>query len=553
MEKERSGCDQDRALQPSDTIASTIAQSSASGRTESGIETGGNVAITESNIVDQQDAEPEMMGSQETVAPPSRLLLRYLYIGHFLARWGARMWEFSVALYFISLWPSSLLFAAIYGTVESASSALFGGVVGKWVDTSTYTKVLRIWLLTQNFSFLIAGGMVLVLLFHSNLKSTNFMAFISLVILICFSGAVGVLSALAGSIMIEREWVVVISEGHPPETLTQMNSVIRRIDLICKLFAPVASGFFVSFASLKASAVAFALWNFASVWLAYWLMNSVYSGIPALRESNRRRKQQIPSDGTKGRVSTLEGGTLHDEASVHGTEEKSLMRRKMNLIMNSSFMVSWRIYLRQEVVLPGVALALLYFTVLSFGTLMTAYLKWEGIPAYVIGIGRGISATIGITATLLYPLLHSRISTLRTGLWSIWCQWTFLIVCAASIWVQNKHLSVSMLMGGVATSRLGLWMFDLSVTQLMQDNVPECDRGAVGGVQNSLQSSMELMSGIMGIIISDPLDFWKLTLGSFLAATLAPILYSLHVYHVRKHLFHMEKLLIMVKWPRKSS
>ncbi|KAF8041961.1 hypothetical protein BT93_A0534 [Corymbia citriodora subsp. variegata] len=332
------------------------------------------------------------------------------------------MWEFSVALYFISLWPSSLLFAAIYGTVESASSALFGGVVGKWVDTSTYTKVLRIWLLTQNFSFLIAGGMVLVLLFHSNLKSTNFMAFISLVILICFSGAVGVLSALAGSIMIEREWVVVISEGHPPETLTQMNSVIRRIDLICKLFAPVASGFFVSFASLKASAVAFALWNFASVWLAYWLMNSVYSGIPALRESNRRRKQQIPSDGTKGRVSTLEGGTLHDEASVHGTEEKSLMRRKMNLIMNSSFMVSWRIYLRQEVVLPGVALALLYFTVLSFGTLMTAYLKWEGIPAYVIGIGRGISATIGITATLLYPLLHSRISTLRTGLWSIWCQ-----------------------------------------------------------------------------------------------------------------------------------
>lgn len=155
-----------------------------------------------------------------------------------------------------------------------------------------------------------------------------------------------------------------ISEGHPPETLTQMNSVIRRIDLICKLFAPVVSGFFVSFASLKASAVAFALWNFASVWLQYWLMSSVYSGIPALRESNQRRRQQIPTDGTEGRVSTLEGGMLHDEASVHGTEEKSLMRRKMNLVMNSDFMVSWRTYLRQEVVIPGVALALLYFTVL---------------------------------------------------------------------------------------------------------------------------------------------------------------------------------------------
>ncbi|KAI3414484.1 Solute carrier family 40 protein [Psidium guajava] len=549
---EGSGCDQNGAIQQSDTVAGAIARSTVSGRTESGVETGGDAAISEFNVVDRRDPEREMMGSQETVPPPSVLLVRYLYIGHFLARWGARMWEFSVALYFISLWPSSLLFAAVYGALESASTALFGAVVGKWVDTSTYTKVLRIWLLTQNFSFLIAGGMVMELLFHSNLKSTNFVAFISLVILICFSGAISVLSALAGSILIEREWVVVISEGHPPETLTQMNSVIRRIDLVCKLFAPVVSGFFISFASLKASAVAFALWNFASVWLQYWLMSCVYKGIPALKENNQRRRQQIPSDGTEGGVSVLEGGTLHDKADIR-MEEKSLMRRKMNLVMNSAFMVSWRTYLRQEVVLPGVALALLYFTVLSFGTLMMADLKWEGIPAYVIGIGRGISATIGIAATLFYPFLHSRISTLRTGLWSIWCQWTFLIMCVASIWVQNKHLSVYMLMGGVATSRLGLWMFDLSVTQLMQDNVPECDRGVVGGVQNSLQSALDLMSSVMGIIISDPRDFWKLTLASFLAVTLAAILYCLHVYRVRKHLVHMEKLLIMVKWCRKSS
>lgn len=53
---------------------------------------------------------------------------------------------------------------------------------------------------------------------------------------------------------------------------------------------------------------------------------------------------------------------------------------------------------------------------------MTAALEWEGIPAYIIGIGRGISATIGIAATFVYPILQSRISILRTGLWSIWSQ-----------------------------------------------------------------------------------------------------------------------------------
>ena len=58
----------------------------------------------------------------------------------------------------------------------------------------------------------------------------------------------------------------------------------------------------------------------------------------------------------------------------------------------------------------------------SFGTLMTATLEWEGIPAYTIGIARGISAGIGITATVVYPILQSHILTLRTGLWSIWSQ-----------------------------------------------------------------------------------------------------------------------------------
>lgn len=53
---------------------------------------------------------------------------------------------------------------------------------------------------------------------------------------------------------------------------------------------------------------------------------------------------------------------------------------------------------------------------------MTATLEWQGIPAYAIGIARGISAAIGIAATIVYPVLQSHILTLRTGLWSIWSQ-----------------------------------------------------------------------------------------------------------------------------------
>ncbi|CAN6169683.1 unnamed protein product, partial [Urochloa humidicola] len=135
---------------------------------------------------------------------PDASLLRRLYAGHALARWGARMWEFSVGLYMIRIWPGSLLFTAIYGVVESASVAVFGPMVGTLVDKLTYLQVLGVWLLVQSLSFIVAGVSVTTLLVYDDLKATNFPVFMVLVVVTNVSGALAALSTLAGTILIER-------------------------------------------------------------------------------------------------------------------------------------------------------------------------------------------------------------------------------------------------------------------------------------------------------------------------------------------------------------
>ena len=79
-------------------------------------------------------------------------------------------------------------------------------------------------------------------------------------------------------------------------------------------------------------------------------------------------------------------------------------------------------------------------------------------------------------------------------------QAAFLGVSYGSQYVDDNSTSMAMLIFGVCGSRIGLWWFDLSVSQMMQERVPEKDRGAVGGIQTALCSAFEMLSYIMGII-----------------------------------------------------
>lgn len=159
--------------------------------------------------------------------------------------------------------------------------------------------------------------------------------------------------------------MVVISSGHPPSVRTGINSVVRRIDLGCSLLAPVLSALVISLASTQASAAVLALSTAASAGLQYCLFVSVYNGVPALaaprqpRASDAERPPPVPMTVAP--------------AEAEPTQALDWRARLVDKLSVASGWESWVVYARQDVALPGVALAFLYFTVLRQAKLAASH------------------------------------------------------------------------------------------------------------------------------------------------------------------------------------
>ena len=70
-----------------------------------------------------------------------------------------------------------------------------------------------------------------------------------------------------------------------------------------------------------------------------------------------------------------------------------------------------------------------------------------------------------------------------TGVLGIWWQAISLVIAVAPVWLTQlgARLPASttshVLLGGLVASRFGLWLFDLSISQMLQEWVPAEDIG----------------------------------------------------------------------------
>ncbi|XP_069317348.1 ferroportin-like isoform X1 [Eulemur rufifrons] len=112
----------------------------------------------------------------------------------------------------------------------------------------------------------------------------------------------------------------------------------------------------------------------------------------------------------------------------------------------------------------------------------------------------------------------------------------------------ESYISIILLFSGVILARIGLWSFDLTVTQLLQENIPEVERGAVNGVQCSLNYLMDLIHFVLVMLAPWPQQFGMLVLISIPFVTTGHMLYFFYARKCKIKNAHAKKTVKKSTW-----
>ena len=468
-----------------------------------------------------------------------------LCISHAAAAWGERSWEFGAGLLLLRIHPNAaqddraLRLTAILVLVECAACSLLSSRIGRAIDSAPFLSCAIVTLAIQNIGIAAAAGF-LVLAFEQ--EHSNHQLWLAAGAIAC--SVLARLASVGSTIAVEKKWVTALSHYHSqhvygrldsqevdttndrqytgnvkpndndetdesmehevrvkPQSsiLSQVNARLRCIDLTCNLCAPIAVGFLLESTSPPNVAISIAAFN-ALAWpievsCLFWIYRR-YRNVLSTREVASVKVQSQQEEGSEDAPRII--------------------------------CESWILYYQQIIFRSALALAVLYFSVVSFGTLMTAWLAASGFHAGHLGAARALAALSGMLSTVATPRLVPALGVETAGLGFIWFMWSCILPCAVVSFYASVHVAfLWIIVVSVIVSRFGLWGFDLCVTELLQERIEPPEKiGQVNGTQVALQNAFDALAALSCVLLPNPGTFCYLILGSFGSVTIAALLHT---------------------------
>ena len=231
-------------------------------------------------------------------------------------------------------------------------------------------------------------------------------------------GVVERLSRLANLISIERDWVPTLATTVELEKeltlhdLTQLNAVMSRIDLICKLGAPIVMSMFMSATkSSRLGAVGIITLNLITWPLECWTARTVWLA------STRLQKEKAGISTTRakdGFLRDMECGKSPEYSCV------SLLALVHNVVRRFSswiqqYGLSLKSYFATDIWMASLAVTSLHFSILGFSGTLTVFLVNSGFSLKLVTWAEILSAIFELGSTYLFPLGVRLLTTQNTS------------------------------------------------------------------------------------------------------------------------------------------
>ncbi|KAJ8288112.1 hypothetical protein COCON_G00007710 [Conger conger] len=528
---------------------------------------GGVVVEFESDDIRQARKARSITGSALIYLKGPKFLI---YVSGALSMWGDRMWHFAISVFLIELYGRNLLLTAVFGLVVAGSVLLLGALIGDWVDRNPRNKdvanlastaltiaIQRDWIVVitgynrghlagmnatmrridqvTNILAPLAVGQVMTL--ASNVVGCGFILgwnLVSLIVEFIFLSRVyRIVPALSIKPQVDEgedlEEDQDFLESQGDRTSPQGDSALRAAPVLteenCNISLNLTE---ITNLPLCFQRFKWLLSTCKDGWRAYYRQPVFLAGMglaflyTTVLGFDCITTGYAYTQGISGSLLSLLMG-VSAITGLMGTVMFTKLRKAYGLVntgvISSCLHLGCLLLCVCSVFAPGSPVDLSLLMPLSEPNATTAG------P----GTGQSQKHTTWIQGGSNQPLLPDRSSI-------HWTNNTVLFDNVPSGSTPESYISIILLFLGVITARVGLWSFDLTVTQLLQENICESERGVVNGVQSSMNYLMDLLHFIMVISAPQPQHFGILVIISVLFITTGHTMYFLYARKAkRKH------------------
>ncbi|KAM3718982.1 Solute carrier family 40 member [Dirofilaria immitis] len=438
-----------------------------------------------------------------------------LYLAYAISCIGDRLWTFALIL--ILEYVGGIRLVCFSQLLEEIIIMTFSSVIGNWMDNHTRKRGIITVLAINNTNVAISATLLAACITISRMGSLSLLwhiLYITCIILSIITCSLGCLASEMEKMAFTKDWIVVIIKKDEL-SLSAANAWMKTIDLSSSILSPATAGYIISSISYRFACMIFVVWNLLSVFIEAYIITKVYNAVPELsiRESSSHDSCRLCKIT---RPVGLMAGHLEKYRRCFWYYWCIFVFSYRNFFFGKEIRIDWADLLEKG----NTENENIEFFLKSQNTIRQS--EAQNLALYIC------IASIWLPGSPYDPVTYFRKITFAN--WWQQLQNSFVFINNKnqsetgsndidwSTWTSNGHsiISAFTLLLGIAVARLGLYIADLSISQIMQETVPERERNTVFGVQYSVSQFFSVFKDVMTIIIPDPKTFGILIIISIL-------------------------------------